>query len=128
MMSTRNVYLKMKTLKEAREILFTGFSHVTTLPGETVPVPDAIGRVTAEAVSARLSSPNFHSAAMDGIAVKAENTFGAGETQPKQLIVDRDAFFLNTGHVLPKDTNAVIMIEHVNILDEKRIEIEAPAV
>ncbi len=127
-MSTRNVYLKMKTLEEAREILFTGFSHITTLPGEIVPVPDAIGRVTAEAVSARLSSPNFHSAAMDGIAVKAENTFGAGETQPKQLIVNRDAFFLNTGHVLPKETNAVIMIEHVNILDENRIEIEAPAV
>ncbi|MBA4368888.1 MAG: molybdopterin biosynthesis protein [Desulfobacterium sp.] len=128
MMNTRNVYLKMKTLEEAREILFTGFSHIKSLPGETVPVPDAICRVTAEAVSARLSSPNFHSAAMDGIAVKAENTFGASETQPKQLIVNKDVFFLNTGHVLPKETNSVIMIEHVNILDENRIEIEAPAV
>jgi len=118
----------MKTLEDARKILFTGFSNVTTLPGETVPVPDAVGRVTAEAVSASLSSPNFHSAAMDGIAVKAEKTFGASETQPKRLIVKKDAFFLNTGHVLPKDTNAVIMIEHVNILDENRIEIEAPAV
>ncbi len=128
MMNTRNVYLKMKTLEEAREILFTGFSHIQNLPGETVPVLDAINRVTAEAVSARLSSPNFHSAAMDGIAVKAENTFGASETQPKQLIINKDIFFLNTGHVLPKETNSVIMIEHVNILDENRIEIEAPAV
>jgi putative molybdopterin biosynthesis protein len=127
-MNTRNVYLKMKTLEEAREILFTGVSHIKSLPGETIPVPDAIGRVTAEAVSARLSSPNFHSAAMDGIAVKAENTFGASETQPKQLMVNQDVFFLNTGHVLPKETNSVIMIEHVNILDENRIEIEAPAV
>lgn len=127
-MSTRNVYLKMKTLEEAREILFTRFSHITCLSGETVPVPDAVGRVTAESVSARLSSPNFHSAAMDGIAVKAENTFGASETRPKQLIVNKDAFFLNTGHVLPKESNAVIMIEHVNVLDENRIEIEAPAV
>lgn len=127
-MSERNVYLKMKTLEEAKEILFTRFTHITSFPGESVPVPDAVGRVTAEPVSARLSSPNFHSAAMDGIAVKAENTFGASETRPKQLIVNRDAFFLNTGHVLPKETNAVIMIEHVNILDENRIEIEAPAV
>lgn len=127
-MNTRNVYLKMKTLEEAREILFSGFSHIQNLPGEIVPVLDAINRVTAEAVSARLSSPNFHSAAMDGIAVKAENTFGASETQPKQLIVNKDVFFLNTGHVLPKETNSVIMIEHVNILDENRIEIEAPAV
>lgn len=127
-MSVRNVYLKMKTLEEAREILFTRFSHIKSLTGETVPVPDAVGRVTAEPVSARLSSPNFHSAAMDGIAVKAENTFGASETRPKQLIVNNDAFFLNTGHVLPKETNAVIMIEHVNVLDVNRIEIEAPAV
>ncbi|RPJ16773.1 MAG: molybdopterin biosynthesis protein [Desulfobacteraceae bacterium] len=127
-MSTRNVYLKMKTLEEARTILFKEFSHISCLPGEMVCAPDAVGRVTAEPVSARLSSPNFHSAAMDGIAVKAENTFGASETRPKQLMVNRDAFFLNTGHVLPKDTNAVIMIEHVNIIDETRIEIEAPAV
>ncbi len=128
MMSRRNVYLKMKTLEEAREILFSRFSHITSFPGESVPVPDAVGRVTAEPVSARLSSPNFHSAAMDGIAVKAENTFGASETRPKQLIVNEEVFFLNTGHVLPKETNAVIMIEHVNILDKNRIEIEAPAV
>jgi putative molybdopterin biosynthesis protein len=127
-MSARNVYLKMRTLEEARTILFKGFSHLKSLPGETVAVPESVGRVTAEPVSARLSSPNFHSAAMDGIAVKAENTFGASETRPKQLIVNKDAFFLNTGHVLPKETNAVIMIEHVNILDENRMEIEAPAV
>jgi putative molybdopterin biosynthesis protein len=127
-MRERNVYLKMKSLVEAREILFKEFSHIACLPGETVSAPDAVGRVTAEPVSARLSSPNFHSAAMDGIAVKAENTFGASEMKPKRLAVNRDAFFLNTGHVLPKETNAVIMIEHVNVIDEKYLEIEAPAV
>ena len=128
MSASRNIYLKMKTLEEAREILFTRFSHITSLPGEIVSVPDAVGRVLSEPVTARLSSPNFHAAAMDGIAVKAENTFGACEASPKELITNRDAFFLNTGHVLPKDTNAVIMIEHVNIIDETRIAIEAPAV
>lgn len=127
-MSTRNIYLKMKTLEEAREILFSRFTHITSLPGEIVSVPDAVGRVLSKPVTARLSSPNFHAAAMDGIAVKAEKTFGASEASPKELITNRDAFFLNTGHVLPKETNAVIMIEHVNILDEKRIGIEAPAV
>jgi len=71
MSTSRNIYLKMKTLEEAREILFTRFSHITSFPGETVSVPDAVGRVTAEPVSARLSSPNYQSAAMDGIAVKA---------------------------------------------------------
>jgi len=127
MSSKRNVYLKMKTLKEARKILFDRFSHLGMLPGETVPVPDAVGRVLAEPVFAKLSSPNFHAAAMDGIAVKAESTFGAGETQPKTLIKDKDAFFVNTGHVLPEGTNAVIMIEHVNVLDDHHLEIESPA-
>jgi putative molybdopterin biosynthesis protein len=127
MSSKRNVYLKMKTLKEAREILFDRFSHLRMLSGETVSVPDAVGRVLTEPVLAKLSSPNFHAAAMDGIAVKAENTFGASETQPKTLIKDKNAFFVNTGHVLPEGTNAVIMIEHVNMLDDIHLEIESPA-
>jgi putative molybdopterin biosynthesis protein len=126
MSSKRNVYLKMKTLKEAREILFDRFSHLGVLSGETVSVPDAVGRVLAEPVFAKLSSPNFHAAAMDGIAVKAENTFGANETQPKTLIRDKNAFFVNTGHVLPDGTNAVIMIEHVHMVDDVHLEIESP--
>lgn len=127
MSAKRNIYLKMKTLKEAREILFDRFYHLGLLSGETVAVPDAVGRVLAEPVFAKLSSPNFHAAAMDGIAVNAEKTFGACETQPKVLIKDQDAFFVNTGHVLPEGTNAVIMIEHVNVLSDHDLEIESPA-
>ena len=89
-------------------------------------MPDAVGRVLAEAVAAEISSPNFHSSAMDGIAVKARTTFGASETKPRELVVGRDAFFINTGHVMPKNTDAVIMIEHVNVLEERRVQIEAP--
>jgi putative molybdopterin biosynthesis protein len=122
----RNVYLKMKTLAEARKLLVEQFSHIQILASEKLAVPDAVGRVLAEPVSAKISSPNFHAAAMDGVAVKAEKTFGASETQPKTLVVGREAFFLNTGHVIPENTDAVIMIENVNILDDRRIQIEAP--
>ncbi len=128
MNSNRNVYLKMRTLEEAREILFKAFSLAgDALASETVSVPDAVGRVLAEPVTAKLSSPNFHAAAMDGVAVRAESTFGAGETRPKELAIGKDAFYVNTGNVLPENTNAVIMIEHVNTLDESRIEIESSA-
>ena len=123
----RSIYLQMKTLQEARAILFDAFPASGVLLSETVPVPDAVGRVLAEPVSARISSPNFHSSAMDGIAVKAATTFGASETEPRELIVGRDAFFVNTGHVMPANTDAVIMIEHLNVLDERRVQIEAPA-
>jgi putative molybdopterin biosynthesis protein len=123
----RNIYLKMKTLQEARDILFQTFSDLPPLQAEKISVPDAVGRVLAEPVHARLSSPNFHLAAMDGLALKAEITFGASAAAPKALVVGRDAFYVNTGHVLPQDTDAVIMVENVNELDEKRVEIEAPA-
>jgi len=123
----RNIYLKMKTLQEARDILFKTFAGLPPLPAEKIAVPDAVGRVLAEAVNARLSSPNFHLAAMDGLAVKAQITFGASAAAPRKLIVGRDAFYVNTGHVLPPDTDAVIMVENVNELDEEHVEIEAPA-
>ena len=122
----RNVYLKMKTLKEAREILTQSFSLSQILLSETVSAPEAVGRVLAEPVSARISSPHFNAAAMDGMAVKAQVSFGASETNPKKLVIDQDAFYVNTGHVMPAETDAVIMIEHVNVLADKQIEIEAP--
>ncbi|OEU69680.1 MAG: molybdopterin biosynthesis protein [Desulfuromonadales bacterium C00003093] len=127
MTTNRNIYLKMKTLADARQILFQRFPLSGALDSETVSAPDAVGRVLAEPVTARLSSPNFHAAAMDGIVVKAKSTFGASETKPKGLIIGKDAFYINTGHVIPEDFNAVIMIEHINVLDQTRIEIEAPA-
>ncbi len=123
----RNIYLKMKTLEEAREILFKRFPLDRMLSKEMISVPDAVGRVLAAPVTAVISSPNFHLSAMDGIAVKAANTFGASETRPKELIIGKDAFHVNTGHVMPENTDTVIMIEYVHVLDQNRVEIEAPA-
>jgi len=123
----RNVYLKMKTLTEAREIILTEFGTTAHWPKESIPVPDAVGRILAEPVHARLSAPHFHAAAMDGIAVKASDTFGASEAQPKQLVIGKTAFWVNTGHVLPDNTDAVIMVEHVHQMDETTLEIDAPA-
>ena len=126
MKKNRHVYLNMKTLKEARKIVFESFFLADPLQTETVQVPESIGRVLAAPVFARISSPNFHAAAMDGLAVKAEITFGASEISPKTLTINQDAFYVNTGHVMPADTDAVIMIEHIHRRDEKRVEIEAP--
>jgi putative molybdopterin biosynthesis protein len=127
MSAKRTIYLSMKTLEEARDIVLSRFGSPATRPVEQVPVPAAVGRVLAEPVVARLSCPNFHAAAMDGIAVAAADTFGASETAPRELVLGRQAFAVNTGHVLPPGTDAVIMIEHVRTLDETRVVIEAPA-
>ena len=82
----RNVYLKMKSLDEARAIVRERLVPLQSLAAETIPVPEAVGRVLAEPVFAVISAPNYHAAAMDGVAVKAETTYGASESQP------RDAF------------------------------------
>jgi len=123
----RNIYLKKKSLAEARNLIHTRFGAFAKWPVETVPTPEAVGRVLAEPIFARLSSPGFHAAAMDGVAVHAAATFGASETSPKQLTLGTDAVFVNTGHVMPEGFDAVIMIEQVHQLDETTLQIEAPA-
>lgn len=122
----RNVYLDMKSIKEAEDILFDKFPNQPCMGKEELLAVDAVGRVLAEPAVASLSSPNFHSAAMDGIAVDAETSFGASEESPLSLEPGKNAFWVNTGHVMPQGTNAVIMIEHLNIINDKTINIEAP--
>ncbi|MBU8911012.1 MAG: molybdopterin biosynthesis protein [Desulfobacterales bacterium] len=125
MNSKRNVYLDMKSIEEAKEILFDHFEDIVTKI-ETLDVVNAKGRVLVKPAIATVSSPNFHAAAMDGIAVDAKVTFGASEDAPKTIVPNHNAFWVNTGHVMPEGTNAVIMIEHLNIIDEGSVEIEAP--
>ncbi|MHB8843233.1 MAG: molybdopterin biosynthesis protein [Nitrospirota bacterium] len=83
------------------------------LSGEGMPVSEALGRVTSEAVIARISSPFYHSAAMDGYAVRFLDTFGAAETRPRRLAVPGQAIAVDTGDPMPDGFDAVIMIEDV---------------
>jgi len=60
------------------------------LDAETIPLTEANGRVTAAAVWARLSSPHYHAAAMDGYAVRADDTVGASEGAPVTLLLSEE--------------------------------------
>ena len=126
MSKRRNVYLKMKTLEEARTIVRTRIAPGDSPGIEVIPVPEAVGRVLAEPVYAKTSAPHFNAAAMDGVAVNAATTFGASAARPIELEIDRDAIHVNTGHVMPPGMDAVIMIEQVHMLDHNRIEIDKP--
>ncbi|MFZ5758104.1 MAG: molybdopterin biosynthesis protein [Thermodesulfobacteriota bacterium] len=109
----RKIYLKMKTLAEARALFLSTFAALTT-GEEEIDSRTADGRVTSRPVAARFSSPAFHGAAMDGLAVRAHDTFGAADDAPVTLdIAGGQALPINTGHPLPPGTDAVIMIEHV---------------
>ena len=81
-----------------------------------LPLDQAVGRVTAEPVWARSSSPPFDAAAMDGIAVHASDTVGASETTPVPLAAG--AFeIVDTGDPIPGDFDAVVMREDVHEVD-----------
>ena len=125
----RKRYLKKTPLEEARE-LFLERMDLSLLGNETIQVVGALHRVTAEAIFARISSPHYHGAAMDGICVRAEDTFGATEFTPKKLhllstksVVDGGFAFVDTGNALPPWANAVIMIEKVRQPDDTTAEI-----
>ncbi len=128
-MTERSVYLEDIPLDEALarlEMALREARRWQPLPGETIPLREALGRVTAEPVMAKLSSPHYHAAAMDGYAVLAEQTINATETRPLFLKIHGQAIPVNTGDPLPPDTNAVIMIEDVQQPDENAIQIRAP--
>src|SRR5437762_13091395 len=80
----RKRYLKKTPLKQAQE-LFLARIDPSKIYNETVAVEDALNRVTAEPVFAKISSPHYHAAAMDGICVRAEDTFGATEFAGRKL-------------------------------------------
>lgn len=128
---SRNVYLEDVPLVEARARLETALREAgrwEPLPGEVIALYKALGRMTAEPVWAKLSSPHYHSAAMDGYAVQAHDTLDATETRPVRLTPGRQAHPVNTGDPLLPDTDAVIMIEDVQQPAPDVIEIRMPVV
>ena len=140
----RLIYLEDIPLSEAQTAFTTALGENNLwqpLPAERIPVSVANGRITATAVWAKLSAPHYHASAMDGYAIRAQDSEGAMETSPRWLAlvdagevepqVERPAAAVNTGHPLPLWANAVVMIEHTQqVTDENGrsgIEIRASA-
>ncbi len=112
----KGIYIENTPLERALQIWQETLSeHITApLPAESLPVHETLGRLTAEAVFARISSPSYHSSAMDGFAVRFTDTFGATESEPISLVIPEKAIYVDTGDPVPESFNAVIMIEDVN--------------
>jgi len=123
MKEKRQRYLHNVTVDEAKRRFLE--RDWPDLGEETLPVAKAIGRVTARAVFARLSSPHYHAAAMDGVAVRARDTAGASEARPKRLGLGEQAVPVDTGMPLPPGFDAVIMAEDLLEAGEE-VEIAAP--
>ncbi|MBI3243444.1 MAG: molybdopterin biosynthesis protein [Chloroflexi bacterium] len=120
-MNKRKIYLEDIPLEEAWSRLIGALEAANQwrpFPGETVPVGEALGRVTAEPVWAKLSAPHYHASAMDGWAVRAQSTNAATDTAPLQLAVPDQAQYVDTGDPLPAWADAVIPIENVQVFEK----------
>lgn len=117
----RNTYIDNIDVDVAKKTYFDKLN--IKLEIEEVNVIDSLDRITSEAVIAKISSPNYNAAAMDGIAVKSSETLGATETNPKTLEKDKEYILINTGNPIREPYDAVIMIEDVIDLGEGKVQI-----
>lgn len=121
----RKIYLEDKPRKVAQEELMAAFEQQPET--EYVPVIESLGRITADPIFAMLSMPHYHASAMDGVVVRAEDTYDAHEQHPLHLTRGIHFDYADTGNVVEHQYDAVIMIEHVQVIDDDTIEIIEPA-
>jgi molybdopterin molybdotransferase len=100
--------------------------HTSTLEGESVPLLDCVGRVLAEAVRSDVHVPGFARSAMDGYALRGEESFGASAYDAIRLKVvgvslpgtpyegelrHGEAVRIMTGAPIPEEADAVVKAE-----------------
>ncbi len=91
-----------------------------------ISVEEALGKITAAPVFAAHSSPAYNAAAMDGIAVHFADLASASDAAPVRL--GKGQFQpVNTGNNLPREFDAVVMIEDVHYISEDEVELAIPA-
>jgi len=106
----------------------------TPLGGESLPPAAALSRVIAADVIAPIDTPPFDRANVDGFALRAADTLGAGAGTPKRLTLNREviacgiapalevicgtATAIATGGVIPRGADAVVMIEHTELVED----------
>ena len=106
-------YLDNIPLDEAKEKFFALVKDsLYNLKSEIAETHLSSGRVTKNAVYAKICSPHYNASAMDGISVKARDTFTASENNPVVLTPDKYTV-VDTGDPIPDGHDAVVMVEDV---------------
>jgi len=98
------------------------------LPATKVSLQSALERVLAEDVVAKTDLPNLDRSAVDGYAIRAEDSFEASQFNPKVLVLTeseqigkKEARQVWTGNALPKGADAAIMLEHTKVVNGKLV-------
>ncbi|MBN1803194.1 MAG: molybdopterin molybdotransferase MoeA [Candidatus Lokiarchaeota archaeon] len=133
-------FSKLTPLEEASDLLLSNISLTTV---EVVETSSSLGRFLAESIKSGLNIPPFDRSAMDGYAVKAEDTFGSSPQNPRNLklvgkieigeksegiqMKSGEAIRISTGAAIPLGADAVVKIEDTKI-EEANISIYLPIV
>jgi len=127
MMPVRKEFRKLVTMDEAKEIIHSLGVKPHAID---VDIENAQGCVLAGDVVSEVDVPPFNRASMDGYAVCASDTYGAGEDRPVRLklvgsiaagtnpdieIEKGEAAEIATGAVMPAGADAVVMVEYTGI-------------
>jgi molybdenum cofactor synthesis domain-containing protein len=136
------------------EVAGKGFKHLTPtnealkaitdrlprkdLDLEEIPIAEALGRILGNDLFSPTDIPPFDRAAMDGFAVKAEDTYGAstaapvflrlvstiriGET-PNIAVGDGEAAYIVTGGEMPRGASAVVMVEYTKQTSDGTVQV-----
>ena len=133
-------FLELISVEEALSRWFTALGEPA--PGaEEVDTIHALGRVTAEGVLAPAPLPAFARSTVDGYALRAGDTFGAGESLPAYLSLAGEvpmgspprfslqpgqAALIHTGGMLPENADAVVMLEYTQLTPSGQVEVMRP--
>ena len=132
-------FLTLLPPDDARALLLSSLAPSRLSASESVETGTALGRVTAEDVTAPHPLPAFPRSTVDGYAVRARDTFGASESLPGYLalagevpmgaaptltVQPAQCALIHTGGMLPPGANAVIMLEYTQAARPTEIEIQ----
>lgn len=132
-------FLEVVSAEEARA-RFERHLDLTPLSPEAVTLADARTRVLAHDVVAAIDAPPFDRSNVDGFAVRAADTIGASDGNPKVLALNAEVIAcgyapaltvapgtctaIATGGVIPRGADAVVMIEQTELIEDGSPRIE----
>ena len=137
-MNKTRPFKKLISFEKAQDLIMNSIVPMNITVN--IPLRKAQNRVLAQNVEAPLNVPPFNRAAMDGYAVKAEDTYGSSDL--KQIILNRvgalyagdkaevniepgECVSIATGAMLPPNADSVVMIEYTEEHDDQ-VKIHKP--
>ena len=119
--------------RDEAEQRFQSAIDLAPIGREAVSLEHALGRVLASDVLANVDVPSFDRSNFDGFAVRAADTFGSEEANPKRLrllaesiatavvpaseLEPGTAMSIATGGMIPRGADAILMVEHSDLED-----------